>query len=830
MQRYLHEDLIKSSVSAQINGHKDRQINLALETVIKLDQSSLRSDTNFIDKMQNWISKIQAAIRDPDHVYRRRNLQDSEDKHLAEYLEKVIAVILTYDDEDLKNLAKILNEEIRKYHYRGCKFYEIANNKMFRKIMRQTLDELDKAPANVVRFHLNNALNGLKHNKDTDKKLIDFVNSLYNREAKNKLDKVVNNFKFYKIRTRAEDDRNDTLQTVVKSAVKDLVFDHYSSLNDNARKTLRVHIDAYLDDLFKPNGVDIGRKQGKRHNAHLIGSEEISKLFKEPENTETKTVKEKYMLRGGKKSRVKTGITKGLMEKVSIAHETTSETKEDVETDAESSSDSLNEKTATEEVTEKVTTKKIKRKRKKAKTTKKSTRKQRIRTNKAKRFKTQKNNDAMMTIWEEVQTVEPKPLRPLFSVASARAEPKERVIIEEQNAVINIGTWENGLRKPTSDENVNARADDLNININTADVAKTVEKFTEESEDEGLTLEFDRNNKPNRDIIKNLRKNIYDAKETETKQRAGTDSEDSNNSSDESDKKITNNDKPKDNQPLNDDVSKEYSPEIDYNEKVTAALVDDKDKWDTRKQITRNDSKTSYEERLKEITTQRNVVKLKTSSLSEEDDEKMAKNGDLVETSAAPAEKNEDSKNYEATQRRDNNDRDNFGITNSTPNDNEPSEKVTINKNPPVTFKASVKENDEKTEKDAKSEVTKPDHLKEHKELPNTVAKVDPAESTKTQKLETDKSETEIAKETTNNSKVDDKRVDDDKIAHPKTPENDNQLNYAKDNTTIGNSKIQDDKLKDMVKELDAVGDKATGFGGSENKEGEKTWEENNAI
>lgn len=592
--------------------NSDRKVNLALETVFKFEEPGLRTNFGFIDKMQDFLARIKGAMKEPDEdekFSRRRNQDTRNDKHLVDYLEQAITILLTYDDEDIKSLTRALNEEVRKYNYKGSKFHELANDKVLSKVMRRLLNDLEVAPASMIRLKLNKALDGLRNTNEQDKELIDFVDSLYSPDSKDRLSKVINNLEHHKVRMRADDnDGGEALQEMIGGAVKDLVFDHYTSLNNNTRRMLKVRINAYFGDLFQHAALkqNIVRSQPKRGLAHLIGLDEINEMFK----FSTVVEKEKTILR---REQTKARVTKGLMEsrtsfKDKFYEPSSQEPGLKEGSSTETSSDSLNEESEAPTKATKATTQKRFKTKKKAKTTKPV---------KPKRFRTKKNSESMRTIWEEIQTMPPQAhnVGRQQPQALQRRPKKERIIVEEHNAVINIGSFRNALK-------FNKRAGDAKF---TGDTNKDSynDKSTDGS-DEGLTLEFDgktnldKKSTSHRGRNRNKSFNLRRGGE----RASGDFSDDSQSSSAKEIKRTVKEDKnPVPKNPSNENDDSNDSLPDDSKVRVTAALVNDEgdgSNWDSRKVMAKQIQGTNNENSV-EAFTKKLLTEMKTTSLSEED-------------------------------------------------------------------------------------------------------------------------------------------------------------------------------------------------------------------
>ncbi|CAH1642647.1 unnamed protein product [Spodoptera littoralis] len=169
--------------------------------------------------------KLKKAIHDKLHAKEERKLNIAKDllaktKALSKvprfqvttprvvtftgFIIQAINIINTYDDITFGDFIDTLNEEVKNYHYRGCKFSELT-----------------------------------KHH-DTRRMLQTKLNLISGKPTVEKFEKILNELQYYnKPKTRRMD---DNMAEVIKDALKALIFDYYTHLHVNAKIELKERI------------------------------------------------------------------------------------------------------------------------------------------------------------------------------------------------------------------------------------------------------------------------------------------------------------------------------------------------------------------------------------------------------------------------------------------------------------------------------------------------------------------------------------------------------------------------------------------------------------
>ncbi|XP_060808272.1 eukaryotic translation initiation factor 2-alpha kinase 2 [Amyelois transitella] len=197
-----------------------------------------------IDKLQDYLNTIKSILGENDNS--RRHLKGGF--KFRDFLKMTLQTISSYEDNDLLDVVAIVNNEIRKYHYKGCKFYELVQNHNLRKDMAKKLLTLNELTAKDLRFAIKKAISAVDKNvmREKRQKILDYLDSVYvGNEIIGKMRQVLSELEQFKKRSkRASLD----LVKIVKYGLRSVIFDHYSNLNDNARKELKSKLENIWHD------------------------------------------------------------------------------------------------------------------------------------------------------------------------------------------------------------------------------------------------------------------------------------------------------------------------------------------------------------------------------------------------------------------------------------------------------------------------------------------------------------------------------------------------------------------------------------------------------
>ncbi|CAH1642635.1 unnamed protein product [Spodoptera littoralis] len=227
--------------SPPLNG---RAVHLALETVLEFNDKDKESDLKFLDKVKNLINKVKTVI-DKSGSY-RRDFKDGDIETLTDFIQQAVSILNSYDDATFGDFFKTLDDEVRKYHYRGCKFHDLMENFEIRSLLGSAFDLIKNKPVQVIKAYMNVLADTLK-DKSYDinvKEIINYINSLYGTESKNKLTKFLQELDNYGKGTSKK--KHNTLARILREGIRSIIFDHYTELNPNARRELKAKIEMYL--------------------------------------------------------------------------------------------------------------------------------------------------------------------------------------------------------------------------------------------------------------------------------------------------------------------------------------------------------------------------------------------------------------------------------------------------------------------------------------------------------------------------------------------------------------------------------------------------------
>ncbi|CAB3258080.1 unnamed protein product [Arctia plantaginis] len=225
----------------------NNSVKIALGAALGLNNTNNTDNIQFLDKVQKVIGKIKTVMEHNSN--KRRNYGGVNDKKFTDFVQEIIKKLSQFDDSDLEMFCSIFNDEITKYHYRGCKFYEITENNNFRSLLSNLLHEIKIQPINKTKRILKTVANKLekKSYNENERELVDTINSLYRQDSLEKLENFLVNIDAFRLKTR----KNLDLVNIVRNGLRTSIFDHYTNLNRNARKALKVQINEYFKE-FSP--------------------------------------------------------------------------------------------------------------------------------------------------------------------------------------------------------------------------------------------------------------------------------------------------------------------------------------------------------------------------------------------------------------------------------------------------------------------------------------------------------------------------------------------------------------------------------------------------
>ncbi|XP_049884466.1 uncharacterized protein LOC126379689 [Pectinophora gossypiella] len=221
-------------------------VNVALETVLEFEKKDIPSDVKVLDRVQKFLARVRSILNESMDTRR----SDRRDRiKFTDFVENALIILRSFSDEDLEELVVVVDDELRKYHYKGCKFYELVQNDDLRSYVTTNLELMRATPAKHLKTYIANAQKKLQNKSfnDEENAFIEYINSLYSGNTSETMYNILQNLQQYNTASK----RSTTgLQKIVKDAIRSVVFDHYSNLNVNARRDLRIKVATYLIDYY----------------------------------------------------------------------------------------------------------------------------------------------------------------------------------------------------------------------------------------------------------------------------------------------------------------------------------------------------------------------------------------------------------------------------------------------------------------------------------------------------------------------------------------------------------------------------------------------------
>lgn len=221
-------------------------MDVALETELAFNDKDDKENVKFIDNLQDFLTKVRNTVvknyRRHGKIQRRR-LRHTSILKCTDFIKRLIQVLKQYDNKDLEDVFAVADDEIRKYHYKGRKLYELFTNnntqrravkkqsaKSIRNILNETLQLIDDASGNPSR---------------RQSELLTYVDSLYTKSDIAVFHNILENFEAYSYKRKSKRANMDLVK-LINDTMRILVFDHYSSLNINTSRDFRM----ILETLF----------------------------------------------------------------------------------------------------------------------------------------------------------------------------------------------------------------------------------------------------------------------------------------------------------------------------------------------------------------------------------------------------------------------------------------------------------------------------------------------------------------------------------------------------------------------------------------------------
>ncbi|XP_037299928.1 uncharacterized protein LOC115454083 [Manduca sexta] len=229
-------------VFGQTESIQPRSVNLALDTILEFNDKE--TDLQIIDNVEKFLGKIKNVLKEKSG---RRSMD--KDFKFTDYLINFFEMINRYDDDDLEDVVTVIDDEIRKYHYAGCKFFELLQNNDMRKFVGRKLNQIKDKTPDDLRYDIETVIDTLKTGEEGIKEFLDYINSLYPKESRDKLKNFLNNIELYKSKSKRA---NLDLIKIIREGLRNAIFDHYTNLNVNARKDFKIRLETFWKNFMDP--------------------------------------------------------------------------------------------------------------------------------------------------------------------------------------------------------------------------------------------------------------------------------------------------------------------------------------------------------------------------------------------------------------------------------------------------------------------------------------------------------------------------------------------------------------------------------------------------
>ncbi|CAB3238309.1 unnamed protein product [Arctia plantaginis] len=225
------------------------KVNIDLKTYIDIDEEEKDADLKLSIKNQKLKGDVKFIIGNNRNL--RREFAGKRNKRFTEFIQNAVVTLQKYNDRNLKYFWTIFDEEIKKYHYRNCKFFELTGNPAINKLIAHKLQTMKDDSADTIRSNLAAISNNIEnYNHDKSKaKLIDLINALYSNTDVSKFKRFLLNIETFYI----YNGKVNNLRKIIQEGIRTIIFDHYSELHKAARQEVKYRIEEYFQNILKPS-------------------------------------------------------------------------------------------------------------------------------------------------------------------------------------------------------------------------------------------------------------------------------------------------------------------------------------------------------------------------------------------------------------------------------------------------------------------------------------------------------------------------------------------------------------------------------------------------
>ncbi|KAJ8706754.1 hypothetical protein PYW07_012832 [Mythimna separata] len=201
------------------------------------DTENLYSRNNFVAKVKDGKKTTKLVIT-------------PEVETFTDFIQETVDILNTYDNTAFKDFFHILDTEIRKYHYEGCRFAELMQNRNTRTLLAGALKSVRENTVTFTKANINEIADLIRYemNDEHVKELLNYINSLYITTERDFI-RILNNLKLHTNMKSRE--THNYLEQVIRDGVRTVLFNHYTDLNTQTRRELKEKIEKFWEKYKK---------------------------------------------------------------------------------------------------------------------------------------------------------------------------------------------------------------------------------------------------------------------------------------------------------------------------------------------------------------------------------------------------------------------------------------------------------------------------------------------------------------------------------------------------------------------------------------------------
>ncbi|KAJ8704785.1 hypothetical protein PYW08_012105 [Mythimna loreyi] len=221
-----------------------------------------------------------------DNKITARDVISTSVEIFTDFLQEVIKIINTYDDNSFVFFFQILDKELQKYTSKGYRNHELLDNKELRVFIDEKFESIKGKSVSFIKNIINEVADNIKNKKyDINaQNFLSYINSMYKEEDKRKFQKVLTDLNAFG--SPNHNKSKNALDKIIRQGIWNVVFKHYTNLNDKEKKKLQKEIAAFLN-------------QSPRFNTKFVRHEpevsELKSIILDPQNVTTEVFKPKNL-------------------------------------------------------------------------------------------------------------------------------------------------------------------------------------------------------------------------------------------------------------------------------------------------------------------------------------------------------------------------------------------------------------------------------------------------------------------------------------------------------------------------------------------------------